>query len=350
MFIGARPIPVRACRQCAFSGRYLLAALASVRPNERLLSMLIFVIKRIAISIPVLIAITALLFIMLNVIPGDPIALMMKEHASAEVIDRVRAQMHLDDPLLTRYFRFLFAALQGDLGVSIKLNRDVTTLILHAFPNTLLLAASAAIVSWVIGIPVGILSAVRRGSKLDHFFMGFSLLGVSMPIFWSALLMQYIFALKLKWLPVSGFYGFEYVIMPAVVLGWSSAGVIARLTRSSLLEVMRLDYIRTARAKGLREILVIQRHALKNALIPVVAIMAIQVATLLSGAVITEAIFGIPGVGRISVNAIQARDMPLLQGSVLFATTLVIMGNLIADILYSVLDPRIRYQMKGGSK
>ena len=312
--------------------------------------MLTFVIKRIAISIPVLIGITALLFIMLNVIPGDPIALLMKEHASADVIERVRAQMHLDDPLLTRYFRFLFAAVQGDLGVSIKLNRDVTTLILNAFPNTLVLTICTALVSWIIGIPVGVISAVRRDSLLDHLFMGFSLVGVSMPIFWSALLMQYVFALKLKWLPVSGFYGYQYVIMPAIVLGWSSAGVIARLTRSSLLEVMRLDYIRTARAKGLRELLVIRRHALKNALIPVITIMAIQVAGLLSGAVITEAIFGIPGVGRISVNAIQARDMPLLQGSVLFATVLVILGNLVADVLYSVLDPRIRNEMKGGSK
>jgi peptide/nickel transport system permease protein len=175
--------------------------------------------------------------------------------------------------------------------------------------------------------------------------MGFSLLGVSMPIFWAALLMQYVFALQLRWLPVSGFYGPEYVIMPAIVLGWSSAGVIARLTRSSLLEVMHHDYIRTARAKGLREIAVISHHALKNALIPVVTIMAIQVASLLSGAVITEAVFGIPGLGRLSVSAIQARDMPLLQGSVLFATALVILGNLVADILYSVLDPRVRSHM-----
>ncbi|MGB4828037.1 MAG: ABC transporter permease [Paracoccaceae bacterium] len=311
--------------------------------------MLIFITRRILVSIPVLIGITAILFIMLNVIPGDPIALLMKEHASQDVIDRVRDQMGLDDPLLTRYLRFLAGAVQGDLGTSIKLNRSVTDLILNAFPNTLFLAACAAAVSWIIGIPAGILSVVRRDSFIDHFFMGFSLLGVSMPIFWSALLMQYVFALKLKWLPVSGFYGFEYVIMPAIVLGWSSAGVIARLTRSSLLEVMRLDYIRTARAKGLRESRVITRHALKNAMIPVVTIMAIQVAGLLSGAVITEAIFGIPGVGRISVNAIQSRDMPLLQGSVLFATVLVILGNLVADILYSVLDPRIRSQMKGGA-
>ena len=308
--------------------------------------MLIFVIRRLAVSIPVLIGITAILFVMLNVVPGDPVALMMKEHASADVIERLRAQMHLDDPLVVRYFSFLWNALQGDLGNSIKLNRPVTDLLLKAFPNTLMLAVCAALVSWVIGIPAGILSAVRRDSLLDRFFMGFSLLGVSMPVFWSALLLQYIFAMQLKLLPVSGFYGWQYMILPAIVLGWSSAGVIARLTRSSLLEVMRNDYIRTARAKGLRETGVITRHALKNALIPVVTIMAIQVAGLLSGAVITEAIFSIPGVGRITVNAISSRDMPLLQGAVLFATVLVILGNLVADILYSVLDPRIRSQMK----
>jgi len=312
--------------------------------------MLMFVIRRILASIPVLIGITAILFVMLNVVPGDPIALMMKEHASPDVIERVRGQMHLDDPIVVRYFRFLWDAVQGDLGTSIKLKRPVVNLIAAAFPNTLMLAAAAALVSWVIGIPVGIISAVRRDSLTDHLFMGISLLGVSMPIFWSALLFQYVFAMQLKWLPVAGFYGWKYLILPAVVLGWSSAGVIARLTRSSLLEVMRHDYIRTARAKGLREAGVITRHALKNALIPVVTIMAIQVASLLSGAVITEAIFGIPGVGRISVDAIQSRDMPLLQGSVLFATALVILGNLIADLLYAVLDPRIRAQMrKGGS-
>jgi peptide/nickel transport system permease protein len=283
---------------------------------------------------------------MLNVIPGDPIALMMKEHISPDVVDRVRAQMHLDDPAIVRYFRFLFGAIQGDFGVSYKLNRPVTSLILRAFPNTLILALSAALFSWIVGIPAGILSAVKQYSFTDNLFMGFSLLGVSMPIFWSALLMQYIFALKLRLLPVSGFYGFKYVIMPAIVLGWSSAGVIARLTRSSLLEVMRNDYIRTARAKGLREIPVIVGHALKNSLLPVVTIMAIQVASLLSGAVITESVFGIPGVGRIAVNAIQSRDMPLLQGSILFATVLVILGNLVADILYSFLDPRIRYEMQ----
>ncbi|MGA1845188.1 MAG: ABC transporter permease [bacterium] len=310
--------------------------------------MLSHILKRTAFSIPVLIGVTFLLFLMLNVIPGDPVALMMKEHISPDVVERVRHQMHLDDPMPLRYLRFIGGALQGDFGVSYKLNRPVSSLIMQAFPNTLILALAAALLSWIIGIPAGILSAVKQYSFIDHFFMGFSLLGVSMPVFWSALLLQYIFALKLGWLPVAGFYGPQYVIMPAIVLGWYSAGVIARLTRSSLLDVMRNDYIRTARAKGLREIPVIVGHALKNSLLPVVTIMAIQVASLLSGAVITESVFGIPGIGRIAIDAIQSRDMPLLQGAVLFATVLVILGNLVADLLYSVLDPRIRYEMKRG--
>jgi peptide/nickel transport system permease protein len=304
------------------------------------------ILTRTAFSIPVLIGVTFLLFIMLNVIPGDPVTLMMKEHISPDVVERVREQMHLDDPMMLRYLHFIGGAVQGDFGMSYKLNRPVNSLIMQAFPNTLILALAAAFFAWIIGIPAGILSAVKQYSFTDHFFMGFSLLGVSVPVFWSALLMQYIFALKLRWLPVSGFYGPSYVIMPAIVLGWYSAGVIARLTRSSLLDVMRNDYIRTARAKGLREVPVIFGHALKNSLLPVVTIMAIQVSSMLSGAVITESVFGIPGVGRIAIDAIQSRDMPLLQGAVLFATVLVIVGNLMADILYSFLDPRIRYEMK----
>ncbi|MGG4498630.1 ABC transporter permease [Brevibacillus reuszeri] len=302
-----------------------------------------YIAKRILISIPVIFGIALITFILLNVIPGDPIALMMKEHISPDVVERVRAQMHLDDPAYVRFFRFLWGAVQGDFGVSYKLNRSVSTLLMDAFPNTLMLAISAAFVSWMIGIPAGILSAVKKRSFLDNSIMGFSLLGVSIPVFWAGLLFQYIFSLQLGILPVSGFSGPEYMIMPAIVLGWSAAGTIARLTRSSLLEVMRNDYIRTARAKGNWELKVIINHALKNSMLPVVTVMALQVAGLLSGAVITESIFGIPGIGRIAVNAIQNRDMPLLQGAVMFTTVLVIIGNLLADILYSILDPRIKY-------
>jgi peptide/nickel transport system permease protein len=301
-----------------------------------------FILKRLLISIPIMIGITLIIFFLLNVVPGDPVALMMREHISMDVVARVRSQMHLDDPAIVRYFRFLMGALHGNLGESYKLDRPVASLILGAFPSTFVLAVWAAFFAWVVGIPAGILSAVKKYSLPDNLFMGYSLMGVSMPIFWSALLFQWLFAVKLGWLPVAGFGGWKFVIMPAIVLGWSSAGLIARLTRSSLLEVMRNDYIRTARAKGLRELPVIFRHGLKNALLPVVTVMAIQVAGLLSGAVITESVFGIPGVGRIAVNAIQARDMPLLQGAVLFETILVVLGNLTADILYAFLDPRIK--------
>jgi peptide/nickel transport system permease protein len=304
-----------------------------------------YVIKRLIGTIPIIIGVSLLLYVMLNIVPGDPVALMMGEHINPDTIERVRARMNLDDPLLIRFGKYILSALQGDFGYSYKLKREVSSLIWKAFPNTLILAVSGALVSWIIGIPAGILSAVKKNTSIDYAVMTFALIGFSMPVFWSGLLGQYIFGLKLQWLPISGFDGLniKYIIMPAVVLGWSSAATIARLTRSSLLEVMSSDYIRTAREKGLLRYQVILRHALKNAFLPVITVMTIQVASLLSGAVITETIFGIPGVGRIAVSAIQNRDMPLLQGSVMFTTVLIILGNLVADVLYGFLDPRIKY-------
>lgn len=302
-----------------------------------------YILKRLFHAVPILLGVSLIIFVLLNVVPGDPVTLMFREHIYPDVIERLRIEMHLDDPAYIRYFRFLWNALHGDFGISYKLSRPVTYLLLNAFPRTLILALSAAVVSWVVGIPAGILSAVKQYSIEDNFFMGFAFLGVSMPVFWSALLFQYIFALKLGWLPVAGYAGAKYYIMPAIVLGWSSAGIIARLTRSSLLEIMRNDYIRTARAKGLKELAILFDHALKNSILPVVTVMATQVASLLSGAVITESVFGIPGIGRVAVGAIQSRDMPLLQGAVIFATFLVILGNIIADVSYAFIDPRIRY-------
>ncbi|HYG58711.1 MAG TPA: ABC transporter permease [Symbiobacteriaceae bacterium] len=303
-----------------------------------------YILSRIPVTIAIIIGITALTFFLLNVVPGDPIALMMKEHINPDTIARVRKEMHLDDPALVRYFRFMWGAVQGDLGASYKLNRPVADLILNAFPNTLKLAGSALLVAWVVGITAGVISAVKQYSAFDYGSMIFALLGVSVPVFWSGILLQYLFGLKLGWLPISGMKeGIRSLILPAIVLGWSSAASIARLTRSSLLEVMRTDYVRTAYAKGLRDLPVILRHALQNSLLPVVTVMAMQVAGLLSGSVITESIFGIPGVGRVSVGAIQGRDMPLLQGAVIFTSVLVVLGNLLADIAYAFLDPRIRY-------
>lgn len=300
------------------------------------------IINRILISIPVLIGVVLLIFWMLNVVPGNPAAIMLKEHVKPDVIERMTEYYGLNDPILVQFGRYVLNALHGDFGISYKLNRDVTGLILDAFPYTVKLAVFAAVVAWLIGIPAGIVSAVRKNSLVDRLFMGVSLLGVSMPVFWAALLFQYLFAYKLGWFPVSGTEGFRSYVLPAIVLGWSSAGTIARLTRSNLLETLEEDYIRTAWAKGRGQTGVIVRHAFKNALLPVITMMAIQVASLLSGAVITETVFAIPGVGRLAVDAISSRDMPLLQGTVIFTTALIILGNLIADVLYSVIDPRIR--------
>ena len=303
-----------------------------------------YIVKRILTTIPVLVGVMLVIFIMLSVIPGDPVTVMMKEHVKPELIEKLKESKGVDDPALVRFFRYLWDALHGDLGVSYKLNRNVTDLIMDAFPHTVKLTVFAALVAWAIGIPAGIFSAIKKNTIIDRLFMSGSLIGVSMPVFWAALLLQYIFAFKLGWVPVSGYRTLSHMILPAIVLGWSSAGTIARLTRSNLLEIMRNDYIRTARAKGLRERAVVVKHALKNAMLPVVTVMAIQVASLLSGAVITETIFGIPGVGRLAVDAIGNRDMPLLQGTVLFTTVLIILGNLVADLLYSVLDPKIRVE------
>lgn len=297
--------------------------------------------KRLLITIPVLLGIILLIFFMLNVVPGDPVTVMMKEHLKEDAIEALRRSMHLDDPFFVRYFRYVWDALRGDLGVSWKLNRPVTGLIATAFPYTCRLAICAALFSWIMGIPVGVVSAVKKNSLADHLSMGLSLFGVSMPVFWVALILQNTFK---QVLPVSGADSWQCYILPTVVLGWSSAGRIARLTRSNLLEVMRNDYIRTARSKGLSPLKVITRHALKNALIPVITVMAIQLSSLLSGAVITESVFAIPGVGSLAVSAINNRDMPLLQGTVIFTAVLIIAGNLVADILYSVIDPRIRVE------
>ena len=300
------------------------------------------VLKRILISIPVLIGVVLIIFIMLRIVPGDPAVTMMGEHVNPAIIEKLSREMGLDQPMHIQFIKYVGNALKGDFGTSYRLNRNVTKIILDAFPNTVKLSVCAAIVAWVIGITAGIVAAIRQNRFLDRLFMGCALMGVSMPVFMTALVLQYVFAFKLKWFPVSGFDSLRAMVLPAIVLGWNSAGSIARMTRSNLVEIMQNDFIRTARAKGLREYGVIIGHALKNAMLPVVTMMALQISSMLSGAVLTESVFGVPGIGRLAVNAIETRDMPLLQGTVIFTTVLIILGNLIADLLYNVLDPRIR--------
>lgn len=299
-------------------------------------------LRRLLESVVILIGVALLIFIMLRVIPGNPIETMMGEHASQSTIDRMTAELGLDQPIHIQFFRYISGALRGDFGTSYSLGKPVSSLMRSAFGNTLKLSVMASLFAWVIGILCGVISAVRKGGPADHIFMGFSLLGVSMPVFMTAMILQFFFGYYLHWLPISGSGSWLNFVLPAVALGWNSAGAISRLTRSTLLDVLQEDYIETARAKGLTQSAVVIFHALRNTMLPVVTMMAIQFSGMLSGAVITETVFSINGIGRLAVQAISGRDIPLLQGTVLFSTAVVILGNLAADSLYSVLDPRIR--------
>lgn len=297
----------------------------------------------------VLVGVVLLLFIMLR-IPGSPVTTLLGERASQQVIDRMTEELGLNDPLFMQFLRYVGNALHGDFGTSYKLNRPVSALIMSAFPNTVRLSIFAALFAWGVGIIAGIISAICKNqqrfrllsSLIDRLFMGGALVGVSMPVFMTCLFLQYFLAYRVQLFPLSGFDQPLSVVLPAIALGWNSAGTVARMTRSSLLEVMQADYISTARAKGRGSAGIILCHALKNSMLPVVTMMALQISSMLSGAVITETVFGINGIGRLAVTAIQSRDMPLLQGTVIFTTILVMLGNLAADTLYSVLDPRIR--------
>ena len=299
-------------------------------------------LRRLLESVVILIGVALLIFRMLRVIPGNPIETMMGEHASQSTIDRMTAELGLDQPIHIQFFRYISGALRGDFGTSYSLGKPVSSLMGSAFGNTLKLSVMASLFAWVIGILCGVISAVRKGGPADHIFMGFSLLGVSMPVFMTAMILQFFFGYYLHWLPISGSGSWLNFVLPAVALGWNSAGAISRLTRSTLLDVLQEDYIETARAKGLTQSAVVIFHALRNTMLPVVTMMAIQFSGMLSGAVITETVFSINGIGRLAVQAISGRDIPLLQGTILFSTAVVILGNLVADSLYSILDPRIR--------
>ena len=298
--------------------------------------------RRVLQTLIVLFCVSLAIFVLLHIVPGDAISTMMGEHAKAETIERLTKEMNLDKPFYIQFLYYIKDICTGNFGTSYKLNKPVTELLAVAFPNTVILAVMAAVFAWVLGIVCGIIAAVKKDGILDRLFMGFSLLGVSIPVFMVAMLLQYFIAYKLKWVDISGVKNWTGFILPAIALGWNSAGSIARLTRSTLVEVLQEDYIDTAKAKGLGRAAVILLHALRNAMLPVITMMAIQISSLLSGAVITETIFSINGIGRLAVDAISSRDIPLLQGTVLFTTVLVILGNLIADCLYSVLDPIIR--------
>ncbi len=302
-----------------------------------------YIIRRLILAIPVLFGVSLGVFLMLQLVPGDPALVVAGDSASPETIARIRHELGLDQPLPIQYLTFLEHLLHGSLGKSIRSNREVMTEILERFPYTLALALAAVVLSTVFGVAMGIFAAINRGRAADFVTMGIAIIGLSVPTFWIALLLIMLFALTLRWLPVTGASSWQALLMPAVALSLHSAAVKARITRSSMLEVMGQEYIRTARAKGLRERGVILRHALKNALIPISTLIGLQFGSLLGGAFIIETIFGWPGVGRLAVQAIFNRDFPIIQGTVLLIAVAYLLSNLVVDIVYGWLDPRIRY-------
>ncbi len=304
-----------------------------------------YVIRKILYSVPVIWGVVTVVFILMAVVPGDPARLMMGQRGDPATLARIRADLGLDLPLHRQYFRFLGDMARGDLGKSYRNNERVTTALADRFGATMRLAFWAMVVAAVIGVAAGILSAVRQYSLFDYSAMFIAISGVSAPVFWVGLLLLLVFAYGFHVIPGVG-YGdgdWRYLVLPVITLGVRPAALIARLTRSCMLEVMSQDYIRTARAKGLAEKVVILKHAFKNALIPVVTIIGTQVAELLSGAVLTETIFAWPGVGRLAVEALVARDFPMIRGTVIFMALLFLVANLLVDLSYGFIDPRIRY-------
>lgn len=314
-----------------------------------------YVLKRLLMMIPVLIGVTFVVFFILALTPGDPAKMILGEQATQESIDALHEEMGLDDPLLVRYGRYMGGVLRGDLGTSYKNQLPVAPQILDRFPNTLILAVAAMIIALAVGIPIGILSARKQYSMADNIATVGGLIGVSMPNFWLGLLLVMLFSLKLGWLPSSGMgEGFgplmKSLILPAVTLATGSAATIQRMTRSSMLEVVRQEYVDTARAKGLKESVVVRRHMLKNALVPIITVAGLQFGTLLGGAALTETIFSWPGLGRLMVDSIKTKDMPMVLGAVLFLAVMYSVVNLLVDILYAYVDPRIKSQYKTAKK
>jgi peptide/nickel transport system permease protein len=305
---------------------------------------LTYLARRLLAVVPVLFGVTLAVFSMLFLVPGDPVKMMLAEFVTTpDQIAQMRAQLHLDEPILKQYGRFVGNAVRGDLGTSIRSRRAVSTEIGENVGSTAQLALASMAVAVAIGVPLGLLAALFRSSWFDAGSMIVALLGVSMPSFWLGLLMIVTFSLHLGWFPATGGGDLHHLVLPAVTLGMIASAIIARLTRSSMLEVLGQDYVRTARAKGLAWWGVVVRHALKNALIPVITIFGLQFGNLLAGAVIVETVFSRPGLGRLIVGGILAKDFPLVQGTVLFVATVYVLINVLVDIAYAFVDPRIRF-------
>lgn len=308
--------------------------------------MLMYALRRLLQLIPILLAISIIIFILMNIVPGGPVAALIDTKRGTfdpKVLEEIKRNWGLDQPLYVQYGRWLWNLLHGDLGRSYRGQDLVSRVVLERLPATFQLAAAAMVYAVTVGVGTGIIAAVRRNTAWDLSAMMVALLGVSMPTFALGLLLMLLFGVYLQWLPVSGYGRWDHLVLPALTLGAAVTAVIARVTRSAMLSVLGHDYIRTARAKGVAERVVVYRHALKNALIPVVTIVGVQTGNLLSGAVITETVFNWPGVGRLMINSIFQRDLPVVQGVVLLFAVTFTLVNLAVDLLYAGVNPRVRY-------
>ncbi len=301
-----------------------------------------YLARRLFQLIPVLIGVSIVVFVLLR-LSGDVATLLLPEDALEEEIEMLRQALGLDRPLHIQYLRFLGGALQGDFGRSFRYNLPAFPLVLERLPVTLQVTGASMLLAIVISVPTGILSALRQGSAVDLTTTILAVLGRAMPNFWVGIMLILVFGVILRWLPISGMDNWRYMIMPAISLGTGAAAVSMRLMRSSMLEVLRLDYVRTARAKGLADRAVIYKHALRNALIPVVTVLGLQTAQLLGGAIITEQIFALPGMGRLMVQALNGRDMAVVQAGIIVFAIVVVCMNLLVDLTYTLIDPRIQY-------
>lgn len=312
--------------------------------------MLAFIARRMLIAVPTLLMVSVFIFLMQKLLPGDPVLAMAGEERTPEILNYLREKYHLNDPLHVQYFHWITGAVSGDLGISLRTNQPVLTLVVQKLPVTIQLAIMAIVIAVVIGIPMGIISAVKKGTTLDYVANVVALSGLSIPNFWLGIMLMLLISVKLGWLPASGYVppgedlarSLQTMIMPAFVLGTALAATLMRHTRSAMLGVLRMDYVRTARAKGLSEKVVVLKHAFRNALLPVVTLSTLLFGELLAGAVLTEQIFTIPGFGKLIVDAVFNRDYAVVQGVVLCTAVGFILLNLVADVAYILLNPRLR--------
>ena len=307
-----------------------------------------FIVRRILQTIPVLFGVIVITFILMYMIPGDPVVSMVGERYDEETIHKLRKELHLDDSLPMQFVHYVSNVMRGDFGKSFITGGSVSEELLIKFPNTLILAVASMIIAIITGLTLGIVSSLKPQSILDKITMFFALAGISAPVFWVGLMLILFIGVFLQWLPPTGFGGVEYIILPAITLGLRSAAYLARLTRATMLDVLNQDYIRTARMKMLPEWKVILKHGFPNILIPIITVIGTDFGSYLSGAVLTESIFGWPGIGRYALEAILKRDFPVIQGTVLFMALMFILANLIVDIFYGIVDPRMRIEGKNG--